>query len=77
MIADLNPVIRGWGGYYSPADVTTTFRHLDAWIRMRLRSKVIKRKSTGRGQARTPVAAFYHMGLASLTEIRRRRLSPA
>lgn len=77
MIADLNPLIRGWGGYYAPADVTNTFRVLDSWIRMRLRSKVIGRKSTGRGQAKMPVAAFRRLGLVSLAEVRRARLSPA
>jgi len=77
MIADLNPVIRGWGGYFAQGDVTTLFRHLDSWIRMRLRSKVIGRKSTGRGQAKMPVAAFPRLGLASLADVRRARLSPA
>lgn len=77
MVADLNPVIRGWGGYFWPADVTALFRRLDQWIRMRLRSKVIGRKSTGRGQARMPIAAFHRLGLVSLEGVRRARLSPA
>lgn len=77
MIADLNPLIRGWAGYYAPADAKTLFGRLDGWIRMRLRSKVIGRKSTGRGQAKMPVAAFRRLGLVSLAEVRRARLSPA
>lgn len=77
MVADLNPVLRGWAGYYAPADVTSAFRLLDAWIRMRLRSKVIGRKSTGRGQAKMPVAAFDRLGLVSLSRVRRARLSLA
>jgi hypothetical protein len=77
MIADLNPLVRGWGRYFAIGDVTELFRRLDAWIRMRLRSKVIGRKSTGRGQANMPVAAFARLGLVSLSEIRRAHLSPA
>ena len=77
MIADLNPLVRGWGRYFATGDVTDLFRRLDAWIRMRLRSKVIGRKSTGRGQANFPVAAFRRLGLVSLSEIRRVMLSPA
>jgi RNA-directed DNA polymerase len=77
MIADLNPLLRGWAGYYAQADVTNRLRVLDSWIRMRLRSKVIRRKSTGRGQARMPVAAFHRLGLVSLAGVRRARLSPA
>ncbi len=77
MIADLNPLIRGWGRYFAQSDVTDLFRRLDAWIRMRLRSKIIGRKSTGRGQRHMPAAAFARLGLVSLTEIRRAYLSPA
>jgi RNA-directed DNA polymerase len=77
MIADLNPLIRGWGRYFATGDVTDLFRRLDAWIRTRLRSKVIGRKSTGRGQANFPVAAFHRLGLVNLSEIRRVMLSPA
>ena len=77
MIADLNPLIRGWGRYFATGDVTDLFRRLDGWIRMRLRSKVIGRKSTGRGQANFPVAAFQRLGLVSLSEIRRVMFSPA
>jgi group II intron reverse transcriptase/maturase len=77
MIADLNPLVRGWGRYFAQGDVMDLFRRLDAWIRMRLRSKVIGRKSTGRGQANMPVAAFARLGLVSLNEIRRAQLSPA
>jgi hypothetical protein len=76
MIADLNPLVRGWGRYFAIGDVTELFRRLDAWIRMRLRSKVIGRKSTGRGQANLPVAAFARLGLVSPSEIRRAHLSP-
>jgi RNA-directed DNA polymerase len=77
MVRDLNPLLRGWGRYYARGDVTVLFGRLDAWIRMRLRSKVIRRKAHGRGQANMPVAAFHRLGLVSLAEIRRAHLSPA
>jgi RNA-directed DNA polymerase len=75
MIEDLNPLLRGWGNYFAPGDVGRLFDDLDQWIRMRLRSKAIKRKSTGRGQAKTPIAAFHRMGLVNLANLRRARLS--
>lgn len=34
----LNPYLRGWGNYFGTGDVGSRFRHLDAWIRRRLRS---------------------------------------
>lgn len=39
-IAELNPIIRGWVGYYRLADVKSTFEELDAWIRRKLRCLV-------------------------------------
>lgn len=34
---DLNPVVRGWGQYYSLSQVKLVFEELDSWIRRRLR----------------------------------------
>lgn len=76
MIEDLNPLLRGWGHYFAIGDVARLFDDYDKWIRMRLRSKAIKRKSTGRGQAKTPIVAFHRMGLVNLADLRRARLSP-
>ena len=39
VIADLNPVIRGWGNYFRMANCTTQYRELASWIRRRLRAK--------------------------------------
>ena len=36
-IAELNPILRGWGHYYRLADVDGVFADLDKWIRRRLR----------------------------------------
>jgi len=34
---DLNPVLRGWAGYYRLAEVKGVFEELDAWVRRKLR----------------------------------------
>lgn len=39
VIADLNPVLRGWGNYFRMANCTTQYVELAGWIRRRLRSK--------------------------------------
>lgn len=45
VIKDLNPVIRGWGHYFRHGHMKTRFDALDQWIRMRIRSLVLKRKA--------------------------------
>lgn len=77
MIADLNPVIRGWGNYFVIGDVTSLFEDLDKWIRMRLRSKVIRRHATALSNAKMPNRVLRSMGLVSLDGLRRAYLSPA
>jgi len=52
IIATLNPVLRGWFGYFK-ASYPTTFSSLDGWIRGRLRSILRKRRGSrgvGRGK---------------------------
>lgn len=39
VIADLNPVLRGWGNYFKMANCKTLFAELAGWIRRRLRAK--------------------------------------
>jgi RNA-directed DNA polymerase len=43
VIADLNPVLRGWFGYFKQAH-PTFFKSLDGFIRRRLRSMLLKQK---------------------------------
>ena len=45
VIAQLNPVIRGWGNYFKLGHMKGRFEALDQWIRMRIRSLVLKRKA--------------------------------
>ncbi len=70
IIGALNPTLRGWFGYYKHS-YKTTFRNLDGWIRMRLRSILRKRlglKGRGRGadHQRWRNAFFADHGLYSL-----------
>lgn len=43
MLAELNPVVRGWGMYYRRAHVRRLFHRLDGWIVLRVRSFKFKR----------------------------------
>jgi len=43
VIADLNPLLRGWGNYHQEGRNVGMFKHLDTWIRKRLRSYIYKR----------------------------------
>jgi RNA-directed DNA polymerase len=44
VIADVNAFLRGWSGYFGVAEVSCTFRWLDSWIRMRIRSFRFQRR---------------------------------
>ena len=71
VIAELNPVLRGWFGYFKQA-FWTTFGDLDKMIRRRLRSLLLKqnkRSAVGRSLAinkRWPNAFFANAGLFAL-----------
>ena len=73
IIAELNPILRGWFGYFKHAR-HTTFRDLDGFVRRRLRAilrKREKRPGFGRTQAdhrRWPNAFFAQRGLFTLHE---------
>lgn len=71
IIMDINLTLKGWFEYFKHSH-WTTFRPLDSWIRMRLRSILRKRnKGEGRGRGldhqRWPNAYFAERGLFSLT----------
>lgn len=70
IVSQLNPIVRGWFNYFKHAH-HTTFRTLDSWIRMRLRSILRKnRGGKGRGHGldhqRWPNKYFTQLGLYSL-----------
>jgi RNA-directed DNA polymerase len=70
IIAKLNPTLRGWFEYFKHSH-PNTFRPLDGWVRMRLRSILRKRTGRqGRGRGtdhqRWPNTFFVKQGLFSL-----------
>jgi RNA-directed DNA polymerase len=81
IIEQINPINRGWYGYFKHS-VKGTFRDLDGWIRGRLRSILrIRSKRQGRGRGadhqRWPNAYFAQAGLFSMYEARLRDAHPA
>jgi RNA-directed DNA polymerase len=74
-IARLNPVLRGWYGYFKHS-YRTTFPYLDGWVRRRLRAILCKRHDLpawhmGESHRRWPNAYFAAHGLFSLTTAHR------
>jgi RNA-directed DNA polymerase len=72
IIADTNRTLRGWFEYFQYSH-WTTFKRLDGWVRMRLRSILRRRqKKRGRGRGsdhqRWPNAYFAERGLFSLVD---------
>jgi RNA-directed DNA polymerase len=70
IIANVNPVLRGWFGYFKHSH-KATFKDTDGWIRMRLRSILRKRqgrcgKGRGSDHQRWPNKFFAGAGLYSL-----------
>src|SRR5271166_4203025 len=51
VIADINPTLRGWYGYFQHS-YRPTFRKVDGWVRRRLRS-ILRRRRGARGIAST------------------------
>jgi RNA-directed DNA polymerase len=69
LIAELNPVIRGWGNYYCKAHVRKLFNRLDRWIVRRIWSFRLKRwRNTG--WRILPARKLYgEMGLVTLVAL--------
>jgi len=66
LVATVNPILRGWGNYFRHGHCQKRFARLDAWVRMRLRSFLRKRKAGGFTHLRWPNAYFAAHGLFSL-----------
>jgi group II intron reverse transcriptase/maturase len=69
VIADLNPVLRGWGNYFRTGNAAERFVQLDSYVWRRLRS--LRRKRKGRnlrpGEARSWTReSFWNLGLHKL-----------
>jgi RNA-directed DNA polymerase len=68
-IARLNPVLRGWGGYFRTGHAANKFGQVDAYVAWRLKRLLVKRQGrSGRpGQAAHWTPAFFHaLGLHRL-----------
>jgi hypothetical protein len=44
IIADLNPVLRGWGNYFRTGNAARKFNQLDTYVFRRLHALMVKRK---------------------------------
>jgi RNA-directed DNA polymerase len=69
-IATINPVIRGWGGYFATGNASTKFNQVDGYVWMRLRNLMRQRK--GRNlqpgeMSRWTQRAFHRLGLHKLS----------
>jgi len=66
LIAELNPLLRGWGEYYKRAHVRMLFNQLDRWIVRRIWSHRFQRWRNG-GWKQLPVTTRYReYGLVNL-----------
>lgn len=59
VIRTLNPVLRGWGGYFRTGNASDKFNQLDAYVRMRLLSLLQKRGGQRRWR---PGGRPFHQG---------------
>ena len=50
IVAKINPVLRGWYGYFKQAHVDR-LREMDGWVRGRLRA-ILRKRRGGRGRGR-------------------------
>ena len=68
-IAQLNPVLRVWGGYFRTGNAATTFLTADAYVHWRLKRLLVKRhgRQLRPGQAAQWTPDFFHaLGLHRL-----------
>ena len=69
LIAELNPVLRGWGHHYKRAHDRKLFHRLDGWIVRRIRSQRFKRWRNG-GWRQLPETKLYgEYGLVNLIQL--------
>ena len=67
IVAELNPVLRGWGAYFRQGNASQQFRHLDEYVRERLALFLNKKAGRhGRGWQRHTLAYFRALGVYEL-----------
>jgi hypothetical protein len=67
-IAQLNPVLRGWGTYFRTGNAATKFEQVDAYVNWRLKRVLVKRhgRQLHPGQPRWTGDFFRALGLHRL-----------
>jgi hypothetical protein len=62
VIADLNPVLRGWGNFFRTGNAADKFRQADDYVVQRLRSLMIKKRGRNlhAGQARAWTGEWFN-----------------
>ena len=69
LIAELNPLLRGWGEYYKRAHVRRLFHQLDGWIVRRLWSHASKRWRTNGWKWLPETTLYNEYGLVNLVRL--------
>jgi len=64
LIAELNPILRGWGNYFRTGNAAEKFREIDRYVAWRLKRLLVKRK--GRNLRAGEAAAWTENWLVSL-----------
>ena len=81
IIADLNPVLRGWGAYFRTGNAAIKFNQIDRYVEERLRALLLNRYGARlhAGRAAAWQRPFFEaLGLYSLTgSIRHSEVRPA
>lgn len=68
LVAELNPVLRGWGAYFRVGNASRQFARIDRYVRERLALFLSKKaRHSGRRWNAHPVAFFRALGLHELT----------
>ena len=68
IVAQLNPVITGWGRYFRIGELRHVGQRLDRWILRRLRAYMAKRWRTANWRRYTDMFFYRRLGLRSLRE---------
>lgn len=68
IIAELNPVVRGWGNYFVKGKCQKMFFRLDYWLRTRVTAYKLKRQG-GYGHRQYPYSRLRAMGMLFLKDL--------
>lgn len=69
VLAELVPIVRGWGLYHCRYHVRTLFAQLDEWMRMRLRAFREKKKAVRHQNRRIPTRWLNEQGFVPLCSL--------